>query len=149
VTQDLEDQSSLLGPSHVGIGQNEPETGEMEVDSSSNIDPKEKTHIPDDESSSEGDVTSYRDITLSKGSTAPLHLESMASELLESLKVPLPEVSPYHSEESSPDSSPNPIRVRKDTSEIKDKSSLDTPHRTKTAHKILSGNYELPLPMER
>jgi hypothetical protein len=149
VTQDIEDQSSLLGPSQSGIGQNEPGTGEMEVDLSSSKDPKEKTHIPDDESSSDDDVESEIDITISKGSTDPLHLESMASELLKSLQKPTPEASPYQSAESSPDSSPNSIRVKKDTSEIKEKSSLDTPHLTKIAHKILSGNYELPLQMER
>jgi hypothetical protein len=124
------------------MSQNEPDTAEMEVDSSSSIDPKEKMHIPDD-------VESEIDITISKGSTDPLHLESMASELLRNLNKPTPEVSPYQSAESSPDLSPNPIMVKKDTSEIKETSSLDTPHRTKTAHKILSGNYELPLPMER
>jgi hypothetical protein len=59
--------------------------------------------------------------------------------------------SPYQSAESSPDSSPNPIMVNQDTdkSEIKETSILDTPHRTKTAHKILSGDFELRLAMER
>jgi hypothetical protein len=55
VTHDDEDQSSFIGLSLGDKSKNEQETGEMEVDSSSSIDPKEKSHISDDDSPSDDD----------------------------------------------------------------------------------------------